>query len=113
MNLGTVGFLLNGYRSDDLAERIAARPAGRRSTRLRMRADLRDGGEVEAIGINEVSIFRETRQAAQLAHRDRRRGAACPSWSATASWWRPRPAAPPTTSPPTGRSSRSAPTSWR
>jgi NAD+ kinase len=65
MNLGTVGFLLNGYGVDGLEERVE------RAQRvdlfpLRMRARLADGEEVEAIGINEVSIYRETRQAAQL-----------------------------------------------
>ena len=65
MNLGTVGFLLNGFAEADLAERIA------RAQRvalypLRMRAEVGDGRVVEAIGINEVSIYRESRQAAQL-----------------------------------------------
>ena len=66
MNLGTVGFLLNGFAEADLAERIA------RAQRvalypLRMRAEVGDGRGVEAIGINEVSIYRESRQAAQPA----------------------------------------------
>jgi NAD+ kinase len=65
MNLGTVGFLLNGHTVDGLPERIE------RAQRvdlypLRMRARLPDGESVEAIGINEVSIYRETRQAARL-----------------------------------------------
>ncbi len=66
MNLGTVGFLLNSYDLDEVPARIA------RAQRvvlypLRMRACLRDGTTVEAIGINEVSIYRESRQAAQLS----------------------------------------------
>ena len=66
MNLGTVGFLLNSYDQADLAERIER---AQRVTLypLRMRAFLRDGSVVEAIGINEVSIYRESRQAAQLS----------------------------------------------
>lgn len=66
MNLGTVGFLLNSFAPDNLAERIAA---AQRVTLypLRMTACLRDGSICEAIGINEVSIYRESRQAARLA----------------------------------------------
>jgi NAD+ kinase len=66
MNLGTVGFLLNSYDLEDVPSRIAR---AQRVTLypLRMRAWLRDGGTVEAIGINEVSIYRESRQAAQLS----------------------------------------------
>lgn len=65
MNLGTVGFLLNSYEPAELPDRI------KRAQRvtlypLRMTATLGDGRTVEAIGINEVSIYRESRQAAQL-----------------------------------------------
>lgn len=66
MNLGTVGFLLNAYAADGLEERIAAATPVQLYP-LRMRACLPDGETVEAIGINEVSIYRETRQAARLA----------------------------------------------
>ena len=66
MNLGTVGFLLNEYRPENLEARIAA-AASVELFPLRMRARLRDGGTAEAIGINEVSVFRETRQAAALS----------------------------------------------
>jgi len=66
MNLGTVGFLLNAYRPDDLPERIqAAARVGLYP--LRMKAVRRDGTVHEGLAINEVSIFRETRQAASLA----------------------------------------------
>lgn len=65
MNLGTVGFLLNAYAVAGLEERIA-RAQEVRLHPLRMRARLASGEEVEAIGINEVAVFRETRQAAQL-----------------------------------------------
>ena len=62
MNRGTVGFLMNQYREDGLparlarAERVTLRP-------LRMSAQQRDGSETEAIAINEVALFRQTRQA--------------------------------------------------
>ncbi len=65
MNLGTVGFLLNSYGIDGLEDRIAAAQRVELYP-LRMRARVADGDEVEAIGINEVAIHRETRQAAQL-----------------------------------------------
>ena len=66
MNLGTVGFLLNAYRPENLEERIAA-AAGVQLYPLRKRARLLDGGTADAIGVNEVSVFRETRQAAALS----------------------------------------------
>jgi NAD+ kinase len=66
MNLGTVGFLLNEFAAEGLPERIAtAAPVD--LFPLRMRARTRDGETVEGIGINEVSVFRETRQSAVLA----------------------------------------------
>lgn len=66
MNLGTVGFLLNSYSPDRLLERIAiATPVDLYP--LRMRVACTDGSEHESLGINEVSVFRETRQAAHLA----------------------------------------------
>ncbi|HEX2529377.1 MAG TPA: NAD kinase [Geminicoccus sp.] len=66
MNLGTVGFLLNSFGIDDLDLRLA------RATEvslhpLRMEATAADGTSVSGIAINEVSIYRETRQAARLA----------------------------------------------
>lgn len=66
MNRGSVGFLMNDFRIDDLFERIAC--ADMTTIRpLKMRAvDVHD--EVyEARAINEVSILRQTYQAAKLA----------------------------------------------
>ncbi len=66
MNLGTVGFLLNGFAEEGLLERIAvATPVDLHP--LRMRAERVSGEVVDSLGINEVSVFRETRQAAHLA----------------------------------------------
>ncbi len=65
MNRGTVGFLMNEYSEDDLLERIAdaqtelIRP-------LKMHAIDRDGKETNALAINEVSLFRQSYQAARL-----------------------------------------------
>ena len=65
MNRGTVGFLMNEYHPDDLAERLAeARLAV--INPLRMVAIDKDGRRTEALAINEVSLHRETRQAAKI-----------------------------------------------
>jgi NAD+ kinase len=65
MNRGSVGFLMNDYREEDLPARIAAAQAATLHP-LRMRA-LSNGGEpVEALAINEVSLLRESRQAAKI-----------------------------------------------
>lgn len=65
MNRGSVGFLLNAYDENELAERVAR---AQRVTLhpLAMRAERVNGEVVEALGINEVSLLRETRQAAKL-----------------------------------------------
>lgn len=65
MNLGTVGFLLNAYRRDELPRRVADATAVELYP-LGARARLVGGETVDALGINEVSLFRETRQAAAL-----------------------------------------------
>ncbi|MGI9434799.1 MAG: NAD kinase [Geminicoccaceae bacterium] len=65
MNLGTVGFLLNEYRCDRLEERLNA-AASVALYPLRMRAEIRDGRVEDGLAINEVSLFRQTRQAAQI-----------------------------------------------
>jgi NAD+ kinase len=65
MNCGSVGFLMNDYREDGLAERLAQAQAAMLHP-LRMRA-FTGGTELsEALAINEVSLLRETRQAAKI-----------------------------------------------
>jgi len=65
MNLGSVGFLMNDYRPEGLVERLAL--AERAVIHpLRMRATSSDGTRRAAIAINEVSLLRQTRQAAKL-----------------------------------------------
>lgn len=65
MNRGSVGFLLNEYREDGLRERIASavehviRP-------LEMIARTQEGADVQAFAINEVSLLRQSFQAAKL-----------------------------------------------
>lgn len=65
MNRGTVGFLLNEYGEDDLPERLA-RADKVELHPLRMVAETAVGESVAAIAINEVALFRETRQAAKI-----------------------------------------------
>ncbi len=65
MNLGSVGFLMNEYRPEGLAERLET--AERAVIHpLRMRATSADGVRHSAIAINEVSLLRQTRQAAKI-----------------------------------------------
>jgi NAD+ kinase len=65
MHRGTVGFLMNEYQEDNLRERIcAAEPTVIHP--LRMRALDLNGTVHEYRAINEVSVFRQTSQAARL-----------------------------------------------
>ena len=64
MNQGTVGFLMNSYKLEDLPARLE------QATRtkihpLRMTAQAA-GGEVTDMAFNEVSLFRQTQQAAHI-----------------------------------------------
>ena len=65
MNLGSVGFLLNDHGEDDLAGRVGKAKAVPLHP-LRMVAIRTNGERIEALAINEVSLLRETRQAAKL-----------------------------------------------
>ncbi|TQV78970.1 NAD kinase [Denitrobaculum tricleocarpae] len=65
MNRGTVGFLMNEHNEDDLVERVTtARTATLHP--LRMTATTVAGESFDALAINEVSLLRESRQAAKL-----------------------------------------------
>lgn len=65
MNRGTVGFLLNSYTEEDLLQRLArAEPATIHP--LTMQARSQTGAMHCAKAINEVSLLRQTRQAANL-----------------------------------------------
>ena len=65
MNRGSVGFLMNDYREDELLERLASAEVTAIHP-LAMRVRDADGIEHEAMAINEVSLFRESYQAAKL-----------------------------------------------
>ena len=65
MNRGTVGFLMNEYQEDRLPERIvAAEPVKIRP--LQMTAYSVDRKKVTCLAINEISLLRQTRQAAKI-----------------------------------------------
>ena len=65
MNRGTVGFLMNEWRIDRLAERIEAAKAIRVFP-LEMTARTVSGETFTYPAINEVSLLRETRQTAKI-----------------------------------------------
>ncbi len=64
MNLGSVGFLMNEFREEALQERLAAAESANIHP-LRMRARTSQTA-VEARAFNEVSLLRQTRQAAKI-----------------------------------------------
>ncbi|MFC3549612.1 NAD kinase [Lysobacter cavernae] len=65
MKLGTVGFLMNHHGGDGLHERLhAAEPAVLRP--LEMVVQTESGATVGSLAYNEVSLLRQTRQAAHL-----------------------------------------------
>jgi len=64
MHRGSVGFLMNSYRLDGLYERLAvAQPVELHPLEMTAR---QNGASRRAIAFNEVSLLRETRQAAKL-----------------------------------------------
>lgn len=65
MNRGSVGFLMNEFREDDLPARIGKAQSVLLHP-LRMRALGMDGRALEAVAFNEVSLLRETRQTAKI-----------------------------------------------
>ncbi len=65
MKLGSVGFMMNQHRVDGLVERLhAAEPSVLRP--LEMVATTESGATVGSLAYNEVSLLRQTRQAAHL-----------------------------------------------
>jgi NAD+ kinase len=65
MNFGSIGFLMNEYSEDGLHERLDAAEAATVHP-LRMQAITREGKSVDALAFNEVSLLRQTRQAAKI-----------------------------------------------
>jgi NAD+ kinase len=65
MHRGSVGFLMNSYREDALLERLQQSEPVKLHP-LRMSAVTHNGKLYEALAINEVSMLRQTRQAAKV-----------------------------------------------
>ena len=65
MNRGSVGFLLNEYSDKNLMQRLERAQVVKLNP-LRMKVTTMKGGSQDALAINEVSLLRETRQAAKL-----------------------------------------------
>jgi NAD+ kinase len=65
MNLGTIGFLMNEFREEELVERLE-RAEATRIHPLAMTARDGSGKLFHDIAFNEVSLFRQTYQAAKL-----------------------------------------------
>jgi NAD+ kinase len=65
MNCGSVGFLMNDFALENLLERLETAKA-QSIHPLRMKAKTAAGKSVTALAFNEVSMLRETRQAAKI-----------------------------------------------
>lgn len=65
MKLGTVGFLMNQYRPDELIERLACAQATVLKP-LVMEAVSESGTTTTSLAFNEVSLLRQTKQAAHI-----------------------------------------------
>lgn len=65
MNRGSVGFLMNDYAEENLRERIE-QSISETIRPLKMLAEDQEGNTTEAMAINEVSLFRQSYQAAKV-----------------------------------------------
>jgi len=65
MNLGSVGFLMNEFKDTGLEERLAAAESAQIHP-LCMKATNSSGESYDAIAFNEVSLLRQTQQAAKI-----------------------------------------------
>jgi len=64
MNQGTIGFLMNNFDTENLISRLENAEAAKISP-LKMTAQAR-GGRFKALALNEISLLRQTRQAAHI-----------------------------------------------
>jgi NAD+ kinase len=65
MKIGNIGFLMNRFSEDDLVKRLAsARPVNLNP--LRMEVHTESGTTTSALAINEISLLRQTNQAAHI-----------------------------------------------
>lgn len=65
MKIGNIGFLMNRYSEDDLIERLSAAQAVSLNP-LRMDVQTESGTGTSALAINEISLLRQTNQAAHI-----------------------------------------------
>ena len=65
LNCGRLGFLMNHYASEELTERIRDAETAPIHP-LRMHAETTDGAQHSALAINEVSLIRQTHNAAHI-----------------------------------------------
>lgn len=65
MNKGSLGFLLNPYRSDELTARLKNAQSVTLHP-LKMNARTEDGQDIESIAFNEVSLLRQRHHAAKI-----------------------------------------------
>lgn len=65
MKLGSVGFLMNRFQEENLVERLASAEVVELNP-LCMRVNTEAGIKAEALAINEVSLLRQTNQAAHI-----------------------------------------------
>lgn len=65
MNCGTVGFLMNDFRTGSLPERIVSAKLYNLHP-VAMKATTVDGGTEEALAFNEVALFRRSGQSANI-----------------------------------------------
>ena len=65
LNFGSVGFLMNEFKENDLLNRLDKAESATIHP-LIMAVKTAEGDELEALAINEVSLLRETRQTAKL-----------------------------------------------
>ncbi|MCB9988618.1 MAG: NAD kinase [Rhodospirillales bacterium] len=65
MNRGSIGFMLNPYRAENLLDRLANAQSVTLHP-LKMVARTGDGKDVEALAFNEVSLLRQERSAAKI-----------------------------------------------
>lgn len=66
MNRGSVGFMMNPYRSEDFLDRLNKAQSVILHP-LRMKAMTKGGEAIEAIAFNEVSLLRQERHAAKIS----------------------------------------------
>lgn len=65
MKIGNIGFLMNRYSEDDLIERLSAASPVTLNP-LRMDVETESGTKTSALAINEISLLRQTNQAAHI-----------------------------------------------